>query len=147
MRMMSAIPTRPSARFDCIKAQRQPPEAIIAVCGAVGQFHITEPERHARRRTHNPQAKLSRRGGVDLKSWKVPESLLPVRLCLQDMPSRSFMARMSFCTCLLYPGWISSLRPLISSRTRGIASVFAFISGIASVFAFTANRSGIALFI
>ena len=39
-------------------------------------------------------------------------------ISFQDMPKRSFMARISACTdlnCVAYPGWISSLMPLISS--------------------------------
>ena len=43
------------------------------------------------------------------------------------MPKRSFIARTSDCTCrkcIPYPGWMSSLSPLISSSTWGIVSVF-----------------------
>jgi hypothetical protein len=43
------------------------------------------------------------------------------------MPKRSFIALTSDCTCLKcipYPGWMSSLMPLISSSTWGIVSVF-----------------------
>ena len=46
------------------------------------------------------------------------------------IPKRSLIARTSACTCLrlsAYPGWISSLKPLIFPKTLDIAPVIAFI--------------------
>lgn len=66
------------------------------------------------------------------------------------IPKRSFIARTSACTRLkfvAYPGWISSLKPLISSRTCGIASVFfrtdLVSSSVRSVVFLTALRSSL----
>jgi hypothetical protein len=52
----------------------------------------------------------------------------------QCIPRRSFMALISDCTCLRvipYPGWISSLMPLISSRVFFVLSLISRRTGIA----------------
>ena len=49
----------------------------------------------------------------------------------QDIPRRSLMARTSDCTCrncMAYPGWMSSLMPLISSRVESVVLRTALIS-------------------
>lgn len=68
------------------------------------------------------------------------------------MPKRSFIARTSDCTCrkcIPYPGWMSSLMPLISSRVASPVFRTAFMSSlirwIMAVFSWIFRSSGIAL--